>query len=139
MAPPNYALLARVRHSLRTLNGVIERGANAAGLTLQQQAFLLSIAARRGSRVPLADVRSDLGMDQATTSELLRRLVQRGLVSRRAGTDRRALDVSVTQSGRTALRRSVAAIGREINVAKGRGDLDALQRNLRAYIAFHSE
>jgi DNA-binding MarR family transcriptional regulator len=69
MASTDHALLARVRHSLRALNGVIERGATSAGLTVQQQAFLLSMAARGGSRVPLADLRSDLGMDQATTSE----------------------------------------------------------------------
>jgi DNA-binding MarR family transcriptional regulator len=140
MASADYALLAGVRHSLRALSGVIEAGAKAAGLTVQQQAFLLSLAARGGAHVALADLRADLGMDQATTSELLTRLVGRGLVTRRAGIDdRRAVDVSLTQSGRSDLTRSVRAIGREVKLAKKRGDLDALQRNLRAYVAFHTE
>ena len=78
MASTDYALLADVRHSLRALNGVIEAGAKAAGLTVQQQGFLLSLAARGGTHVPLADLRADLGMDQATTSELLGRLGRRG-------------------------------------------------------------
>jgi DNA-binding MarR family transcriptional regulator len=139
MASTDYALLAHVRHSLRALNAVIENGAKAARLTVQQQAFLLSLAGRGGVHVPLADVRADLGMDQATTSELLGRLGRRGLVTRRTGIDRRAIDVSLTQSGRSALTRSVRAIGREVKLAKKRGDLDALQRNLRAYVAFHTE
>lgn len=83
MASTDHALLARVRHSLHVLNGVIETGARAAGLTVQQQGFLLSLAARGGAHVPLADLRADLGMDQATTSELLQRLGRRGLVTRR--------------------------------------------------------
>ena len=139
MASTDYALLADVRHSLRALNGVIEAGAKAAGLTVQQQGFLLSLTARSGAHVPLADLRADLGMDHATTSELLTRLVRRGLVTRRTGIDRRAVDVSLTQSGRSALTRSVRAIGREVKLAKKRGDLDALQRNLRAYVAFHTK
>jgi DNA-binding MarR family transcriptional regulator len=139
MASTDHALLARVRHSLRVLNGVIETGARAAGLTVQQQGFLLSLAARGGAHVPLADLRADLGMDQATTSELLQRLGRRGLVTRRTGSDRRAIDVSLTRSGRSAFTRSVRAISREMKLAKGRGDLDALQRNLRAYVAFYTE
>jgi DNA-binding MarR family transcriptional regulator len=139
MASTDYALLADVRHSLRALNGVIEAGAKAAGLTVQQQGFLLSLAARGGTHVPLADLRADLGMDQATTSELLGRLGRRGLVTRGTRIDRRAVDVALTQSGRSALTRSVRAIGREMKLARTRGDLDALQRNLRAYVAFHTE
>ena len=139
MESTDYTVLAGVRHSLRTLNGVIEAGTKAAGLTVQQQAFLLSLAARGGIHVPLADLRADLGMDQATTSELLGRLWRRALVTRRAGVDRRAVDVSLTRSGRSALTRSVRAIGREMKLAKARGDLDALQRSLRTYVAFHTE
>lgn len=132
-------MLARVRHSLRVLNGVIDAGAKSAGLTVQQQAFLLSLAARGGARVPLADLRADLGMDQATTSELLKRLARRGLVARRTGADRRAVEVSLTRSGRVSFQRSVRAIGREMRLAKARGDLDALQRNLRSYLAFYTD
>ena len=139
MASTDYALLARVRHSLRALNGVIEAGAKAAGLTVQQQAFLLSLAARGGVHVPLADLRADLGMDKATTSELLGRLGRRGLVTRRTGIDRRAVDVSLTRSGRSAFTKSVRTIGREMKLAGKRGELDALNGSLRAYVAFHTE
>ena len=139
MASTDYTVLAGVRHSLRALNGVIEAGAKAAELTVQQQAFLLSLAAHGGMHVPLADLRADLGMDQATTSDLLGRLGRRALVTRRTGIDRRAVDVSLTRSGRSTLTRSVRAIGREMKLAKARGDLDALQRSLRAYLAFHTE
>lgn len=138
IATSDHALLAGFRHSLRVLDQAIETGAKDAGLTLQQQAFLLSLMARGARRVALADLRADLTMDQATTSDLLARLLRRRLVSRRNGRDRRAVMVSMTPAGRVRFERSVRAISREIRRAKARGDLDALQRNLRAYLAFYS-
>lgn len=138
MPASDHALLARVRHSLRVLNQAIETGAKAVGLTVQQQAFLLALAARGGSHVPLAEVRADLGMDQATMSEMLARLIRRGLVARQVGADRRAVDVSLTRGGRSRFQRSVRAIGREIRNAKANGELDGLQRNLREYLAFYT-
>lgn len=138
IATSDHALLARVRHSLRVLDQAIESGAKAAGLTVQQQAFLLSLMARGARGVPLADLRADLSMDQATTSELLARLTRRDLVARRSGRDRRAVDVSMTRHGRARFQRSVRAIRREIRRAKNNGELDALQRHLRAYLAFYT-
>lgn len=139
MTASDDALLARVRHSLRALNRAIETGAKTVALTVQQQAFLLALAARGGTRVPLADVRADLGMDQATMSEMLARLIRRGYVARQVGDDRRAVNVSLTKGGRALFRRSVRAIGREIRAAKRSGELDGLQRNLREYLAFYTE
>jgi DNA-binding MarR family transcriptional regulator len=139
MTASDDALLARVRHSLRALNRAIETGAKAVALTVQQQAFLLALAARGGARVPLADVRADLGMDQATMSEMLARLIRRGYVARQVGKDRRSVNVSLTKSGRALFRRSVRAIGREIRAAKASGELDGLQKNLREYLAFYTE
>jgi DNA-binding MarR family transcriptional regulator len=138
IARSDHALLAGFRHSLRVLDQAIEKGAKEAGLTVQQQAFLLSLMARGARDVALADLRADLTMDQATTSDLLARLIRRRLVTRRIGRDRRALNVSMTASGRARFQRSVRAIGRQIRRAKERGDLDALQRNLRAYLAFYT-
>jgi DNA-binding MarR family transcriptional regulator len=135
----DHALLARVRHSLRALDQAIEAGSKAVGLTVQQQAFLLALAARGGTHVPLAEVRTDLAMDQATMSEMLGRLIRRGLVAREVGADRRAVDVSLTGAGRARYQRSVRAIGREIRVAKASGELDGLQRNLREYLAFYTK
>jgi hypothetical protein len=63
---PDYLLLARVRRSLRALNGAIARGAAAEGITLQEQAFLLGLAAYGGAEIPLADLREELEMDQAS-------------------------------------------------------------------------
>lgn len=106
---------------------------------MQQQALLLSVAARGGKRVALAEVRSDLGMDQATMSEMLARMGRRGLIARSTGDDRRALDVSLTRAGRALYQRSVRFIGREMRAANARGELDALRRSLRAYLAFYTE
>lgn len=138
IATSNHTLLAGFRYSLRVLDQAIETGAKDADLTVQQQAFLLSLMARGARKVPLADLRADLSMDQATTSDLLARLTRRRLVTRQSDDDRRALNVSITRLGRARFQRSVVAIGREIRRAKNSGDLDALQRNLRAYLAFYT-
>ncbi|MEX2046528.1 MAG: winged helix DNA-binding protein [Chloroflexota bacterium] len=139
MPTRDHGLLAQVRRSLRALNGAIEAGSKAAGLTVQQQGFLLSLAARGGRDVPLAELRADLSMDQATASELLARLARRGLVRRKTDSDRRALRVSLTSGGRLRFRRSVRSIRREIRAADARGELRAMRQSLRAYLAFYVE
>ncbi|HUP35067.1 MAG TPA: MarR family transcriptional regulator [Candidatus Limnocylindria bacterium] len=129
-----YALLARVRRALRILDAAIERGSDLAGLTVQQQAFLLALAARGGRRVPLALVRAELDMDQATASELLARLVSLELVERIGAADRRALEISLTRKGRQRFLRSVEKIRHEIQAADKAGDLRALRVSLAAYL-----
>lgn len=129
-----YALLARVRRSFRILNAAIERGAGSAGLTVQQQGFLLALAARGGRRVPLALIRKELDMDQATASELLARLVGLELVERSGAADRRALEISFTRKGRLRFLRSVEGIRHEIQEADQAGDLRALRVSLAAYL-----
>lgn len=129
-----YALLARVRRALRILDAAIERGSEAAGLTVQQQAFLLALAARGGRRVPLALIRAELDMDQATASELLARLVGLELVERIGATDRRALELSLTRKGRQRFLRSVEKIRHEIQAADRAGDLRALRVSIAAYL-----
>jgi DNA-binding MarR family transcriptional regulator len=129
-----YALLARVRRALRILDAAIERGCEAGGLTVQQQAFLLALAARGGRRVPLALIRTELDMDQATASELLSRLVSLELVERTGAADRRALEISLTRKGRQRFLRSVEKIRHEIQAADRAGDLRALRVSLAAYL-----
>ena len=129
-----YALLARVRRALRILDAAIERGCEAAGLTVQQQAFLLALAARGGRRVPLAVIRAEMDMDQATASELLARLVSLELVERLGAADRRALEISLTRKGRQRFLRSVEKIRHEIQAADEAGDLRALRVSLAAYL-----
>ena len=134
---PDYLLLARVRRSLRALNGAIARGAAAEGLTLQEQAFLLGLAAYGGAEIPLADLREELEMDQASASVLLRRLVRKRMVVRVAANDRRAAEVSLTAKGWETFRRSVAAVRGEIRRADHRGELNALGSELGTYLAFY--
>jgi DNA-binding MarR family transcriptional regulator len=134
---PDYLLLARVRRSLRALNGAIARGAAAEGITLQEQAFLLGLAAYGGAEIPLADLREELEMDQASASVLLRRLVRKRMVVRVAATDRRAAEVSLTPKGWATFRRSVVAIRGEIRRAEHRGELTALGSELGTYMSFY--
>jgi DNA-binding MarR family transcriptional regulator len=134
---PDFLALARVRRSLRGLNNVLTRGAEAAGLTLQQQAFLLALAAYERRDVLLADVREELEMDQATASELLAKLVARRLVVRDPAKDRRAATVSFTPRGWTVFRTSVESIRREMQLAQHRAELVALGSDLNAYMRFY--
>lgn len=134
---PDYLLLARVRRSLRALNGAIARGAAAEEVTLQEQAFLLGLAAYGGSEIPLADVREELEMDQASASVLLRRLIRKRMVVRLRADDRRAAELSLTPKGWATFHRSVVAIRREIRRAEHRGELAALGRELGRYLAFY--
>ncbi len=136
MAGP-IALLARVRHSFRLLNRAIVEGSRRAGLTVQQQGFLLAVAARGGRNVPLSDIRAELLMDQATASELLRKLDDRGLVRRAPGKDRRELRVSLTPDGRATFKTSVDEIGTALRHADARGDLRNLRPSLREYLGFY--
>lgn len=140
MAAPrhdDFAILERVRRSLRSLNAAIGRGAAAAGLTLQQQAFLLAVAAEGGDVVPLASIRRELDMDRATASVLLQRLVAMRLVSRSAAEDRRASTVSLTTRGRSVFRRSVTSIRRELLKAQRRGELGPLRDDLDDYFTYY--
>lgn len=130
-------LLARVRRGLRSLNDAIARGALQAGLTMQQQAFLLAVRAYGGTDVPLADVREELEMDAATASILLARLVHMGLVTRRSSEDRRASQLSLTLRGRAAFKRSVTHIRAEIRGAEHRSELDALRDDLSHYLGYY--
>jgi DNA-binding MarR family transcriptional regulator len=77
-------------------------------------------------------------IDRATLSELLRRLARRGLVRVASGRDRRAVEVTLTPAGRARFRRSLTVIRREIRAADRLGDLEALRRNLRAYLDFYT-
>lgn len=131
------ALLAQFRHSVRSLNDAIERGSRGAGLTVQQQAFLLSLAARDHDAVQLAEIREDLRMDQATASELLARLTRRGLVKRRTGEDRRSVVLSLTSEGRARFDRSVRSIRSALQAAHDDGDLEDLSTNIVGYLRYY--
>jgi DNA-binding MarR family transcriptional regulator len=135
--PDDYLVLARVRRSLRAVNNAIARGAAAAGLTLQQQAFLLALAAYGGRAVPFVDVREELELDQPSASGLLARLMALRLVTRSRGRDRRAANVSLTPAGWRAFRESVEQIRGEVQRAEHRAELSALREDIGAYMSFY--
>lgn len=137
MDDSDLALLARMRISIRALNRAIEVGSTSADLTVQQQAFILALSARGGKKVPLATIREELAMDQATASDLLARLVRRGYVVRVAGADRRSADLSVTRKGRDVLARSVRGIRGAMRAADGGGELEALATSMDAYLRYY--
>lgn len=126
-----------MRRSLRSLNNAIVRGAEASSLTLQQQAFLLAIAAYGGRDVAFADVREELEMDRATASILLRTLLRGGLVTRSRASDRRAFHVSLTARGRARFDESLVRIRAEIRAADHRDELGALDEDLDRYLAYY--
>jgi DNA-binding MarR family transcriptional regulator len=134
---PDYLALARVRRSVRALNNVLARGAEAAGITPQQQAFLLALAAYERRDVLLADIREELGMDQATASEILSKLVANRLVVRDSARDRRAADIRFTAKGWATFLSSVDSIRREMQRAQHRAELTGLGPELDAYLRFY--
>jgi DNA-binding MarR family transcriptional regulator len=130
-------LLAQMRRSIRALDRAIETGSAVAGLTVQQQGFLLAVSARGGKGVALADVRAELGMDQATASDLLARLGRRGLVHRGPGEDRRSVRLTVTREGRRVFERSVRGVRSALHAADKAGELDALEHSMDAYLKYY--
>jgi DNA-binding MarR family transcriptional regulator len=133
----DFALLAHVRQSIRALNRAIEAGSAAADLTVQQQAFLLALSARGGRDVPLAEIRAEIRMDQATASDLLARLSRRGLVQRAPGEDRRSVRLTLTREGRRAFERSVRGVRSALHAADKAGELDALEHSMDSYLKYY--
>jgi DNA-binding MarR family transcriptional regulator len=85
-------------------------------LSMQQYRALALVASQESQRP--ADLARSLGVTPSTTTALCDRLVQKGLISRENGTDRRSLSLAVSPGGREQLE----------NIAARRGDL--LQRIL---------
>jgi DNA-binding MarR family transcriptional regulator len=134
---PDFLALARVRRSLRALNNALTRGAEASGLTLQQQAFLLALAAYERKDVLLSDIREELEMDQATASEILAKLIAARLVVRGSAKDRRAANISFTTKGWAVFVNSLGSIRREMQRAEHRAELIALGPELDDYLHFY--
>jgi DNA-binding MarR family transcriptional regulator len=133
----DHLLLARVRIAIRALNRAIEAGSRGAGLTVQQQGFLLALSARGGRDVPLAEIRAEMRMDQATASDLLARLTRRALVQRAPGRDRRSIQLTITHEGRSTLERSVREVRAALRAADKAGELDALANSMSAYLRYY--
>ncbi len=72
-----------------------------AGLTLPQ--FRTMGYLRRHPRASLNEIADYLGLTAPTVSKLVQKLVTQSVISRRAGSDRRRVSLSLTQLGATAL------------------------------------
>ncbi|HEV8534323.1 MAG TPA: MarR family transcriptional regulator [Candidatus Limnocylindria bacterium] len=104
---------------------------------MQQQAFLLALAAYKRRDVLLSDIREELEMDQATASEILAKLVAARLVARDSAKDRRAANISFTSKGWAVFRASLGSIRREMQRAQHRAELVALGSELDDYLHFY--
>jgi len=79
------------------------------GVTPVQYSLLSALAAR--GKADQSTIAADVGLDRTTTAETLRRLANRGLVSREVSKeDRRARLCRLTPSGRTTLRQMEAPV-----------------------------
>ena len=87
------------------------REAGARDLTKQQYIVLAALEHNEGvSQTALVEM---TGIDRSTLAEMVRRMLERGLLSReRTEDDQRANAVSITQNGRKALRSARAAADR---------------------------
>ncbi|NVO23285.1 MarR family winged helix-turn-helix transcriptional regulator [Donghicola mangrovi] len=95
--------LIALRRILRATELYSRDLAQSAGLTPAQLRVLQITAARDGSATPKA-LATQMGVSQATVTSLLDRLEARGLAKReRSETDRRQMNVLLTQSGRNAV------------------------------------
>jgi MarR family transcriptional regulator for hemolysin len=71
------------------------------GLTMPQ--FRVLGYLRRNPKASLNDVAEHLGMTAPSASKLVQKLVAEKIVARRAGSDRRRVSLSLTQTGISAL------------------------------------
>lgn len=94
--------LTAVRRILRATEMNARNMSRASGMTATQ--LLVLHILRDRAEATAGDVAARLGITQATTTNLLHKLVDRGLIERRRGdTDRRQVWLRLTETGRAAL------------------------------------
>lgn len=99
-----YAALAGFRFELRQFQTFSEQAARAAGLTAQQHQALLAIRANGSGAMLIGDLAERLLLKPHSTSELVDRLAEHGLVVRQPGAaDRRQVRVQLTDHAREIL------------------------------------
>jgi DNA-binding MarR family transcriptional regulator len=82
-------------------------------LTKQQYLVLLALEHQDGKGISQTALVETTGIDRSTLAEMVRRMLERGLVSReRVKDDQRANAVAITQTGRKALRGARLAASR---------------------------
>ena len=109
---------------------------NDAGIALDRALFPLLVIVDRRGPIGVVDLADRVGRDYTTVSRQVAKLEQLGLVERRAGTDRRVREATVTHAGK--------AMNRAIDVARERlatqafgswpsGDVAQLARLMRRF------
>jgi DNA-binding MarR family transcriptional regulator len=89
------------------------RESGAQDLTKQQYLVLLALEHQDGKGISQTALVETTGIDRSTLAEMVRRMLERGHISReRVKDDQRANAVAITQSGRKALRGARLAAGR---------------------------
>jgi len=129
--PVNYATLAEWRYQLRLSLGRREAAARAAGVEPQQYLLLLQIKGLEArSAVTIGMLAERLQIRHHSAVELVDRLVERGMVTRRRHeSDRRQVVVELRAAGEAVLRRLALN-----SLAEMRAEAPALVTTLRRLI-----
>ncbi|MEC9345685.1 MAG: MarR family transcriptional regulator [Pseudomonadota bacterium] len=99
------SVLMAIRRILRAAEQDAKRLSRNAGLTASQMLALQWLQERREATA--GDMAAALGITQATTTSLLHRLLDRGLIERRRGdSDRRQVWLTLPDDGRAAVARA---------------------------------
>lgn len=126
--------LRRIVHALRVATGASER---ALGLTAAQLFVLRQLAVR--SDQSLNDLAMRTHTAPSSVSEVVSRLVRRGLVARRAAsTDRRRAELTLTSAGRAMLQHAPESVQERLLAGFGRladAEQRALAEALEAWLA----
>lgn len=111
MEAPMEELLGSAQVFSAAVNGLLEAQVGRAGLDLAlSQVRMLSLIDRLPS-CGIGDLADYMGVSSAAVSRAVDRLVRRGLVTRTTtGSDRRAVDLVITDEGRTAVERFQEAV-----------------------------
>jgi DNA-binding MarR family transcriptional regulator len=97
-----------LRRCVQYANDLFSHEPAAHDLTKQQYTVLVAVEQNEG--VSQTDLVSLTGIDRSTLAEMIRRMIEKGLLSReRTGSDQRANAVHLAQAGRKALRGARAA------------------------------
>ncbi|MGQ0455436.1 MAG: MarR family winged helix-turn-helix transcriptional regulator [Hyphomicrobium sp.] len=100
-----------LHRALQTVEGVYYREAGPSSLTVRQHAIVTAI--HGDARLSQADICALIGIDRSTVAEVMRRLVQKGLVlRRRTREDARRYELKLTAKGQAALSASQIASNR---------------------------
>ncbi|MEV4811381.1 MarR family winged helix-turn-helix transcriptional regulator [Micromonospora avicenniae] len=111
--PDMEGAVTRMQHLIRHLRAVKERALADVDLPAHEYETLHALAGRRGRAAPSA-LAEDLGVAPASITARVDSLVRRGFVERiPSSTDRRRVDVALTDAGRAAWRGALDVRGAE--------------------------